>query len=212
MMGAGTSGSQAMVDCDQIPFMPEVTFNIAGKDFPLSGKDYILKVFFARPCCCVVVYCNVDPVCVRIRGVVACVRLLIMPCRFHALRSWNVHWQPSFANTQLCSRSRQEDKRCASVASWGWTSLQAHSGSWEMCSLAATTPCLTMARSGLVSPQPWTLRTDASSTALRDRDSWAQIRRQYRGGGGKEGMHARFVWCCSSRMETVFVHEGIHGT
>jgi hypothetical protein len=46
MMGGGSTSGQAMLDCAQIPHLPEITFNIAGRGFPLSGEDYVLKVPF----------------------------------------------------------------------------------------------------------------------------------------------------------------------
>lgn len=44
LMGGGSASSQAMIDCDKIPSLPQISFNIAGKDFFLSGEDYVLKV------------------------------------------------------------------------------------------------------------------------------------------------------------------------
>ena len=175
MMGAGTSGSQAMVDCDQIPYLPEITFNIAGKDFPLSGKDYILKVPSESECFrsledCAVLFIQACmlaaymPVLLRPRRLVRCNRKTLLGSMI--------------ADTSSAFRSRQEGRRCASAASWGWTSLQAPSGSWEMCSSAATTLCLTMARSGLVLPQLWTLRSDASNTLVLHGASGVQALRQ----------------------------------
>lgn len=35
---------EAIVDCARIPELPDVTFTIAGKEFVLTGKDYVLKV------------------------------------------------------------------------------------------------------------------------------------------------------------------------
>ena len=37
------SSSQALVECEQISEMPDVTFTIAGKDFTLSAEDYVLQ-------------------------------------------------------------------------------------------------------------------------------------------------------------------------
>jgi hypothetical protein len=38
------ASSQAVVDCDKIPHMPNVTFTIEGKDFVLTPEDYVLQV------------------------------------------------------------------------------------------------------------------------------------------------------------------------
>lgn len=38
------ASSQAVVDCDKIPTMPNVTFTIGDKDFTLTPKDYVLQV------------------------------------------------------------------------------------------------------------------------------------------------------------------------
>ena len=43
------ASSQALVECQQIPEMPDVTFTIAGKDFTLTAEDYVLQ---ACPCPC----------------------------------------------------------------------------------------------------------------------------------------------------------------
>ena len=40
--------SQAVVDCDRINSMPDISFTIAGKEFPLTPRDYVLRV---SPCC-----------------------------------------------------------------------------------------------------------------------------------------------------------------
>ena len=39
--------SQAVVDCDKLSQLPDVSFTIAGKEFGLTPEQYILKV----PCC-----------------------------------------------------------------------------------------------------------------------------------------------------------------
>ncbi len=39
--------SQAVVDCDRIDSMPDISFTIAGKEFPLTPRDYVLRV---SPC------------------------------------------------------------------------------------------------------------------------------------------------------------------
>jgi phytepsin len=38
------SSSQAVVECSKIPTMPNVTFEIGGKDFVLTPEDYVLKI------------------------------------------------------------------------------------------------------------------------------------------------------------------------
>jgi hypothetical protein len=38
------ASSQALVECEQISEMPDVTFTIAGKDFTLAAEDYVLQV------------------------------------------------------------------------------------------------------------------------------------------------------------------------
>lgn len=38
------ASSQAVVDCDKIPHMPNVTFTIEGKAFVLTPEDYVLQV------------------------------------------------------------------------------------------------------------------------------------------------------------------------
>jgi len=43
---------QWMVDCADVPTLPEITFKIAGKDFVLTGKDYIMQIKqFGREVC-----------------------------------------------------------------------------------------------------------------------------------------------------------------
>jgi hypothetical protein len=42
------ASSQALVECEQISEMPNVTFTIAGKDFTLAAEDYVLQV--CDPC------------------------------------------------------------------------------------------------------------------------------------------------------------------
>ena len=38
------ASSQALVECEQISEMPDVTFTIAGKDFTLMAEEYVLQV------------------------------------------------------------------------------------------------------------------------------------------------------------------------
>jgi len=35
---------QGMIDCDTIPNLPVINFTFDGKDYPLEGKDYVLKI------------------------------------------------------------------------------------------------------------------------------------------------------------------------
>lgn len=38
------ASSQAVVDCDKIPTMPDVAFTISGREFSLTPEQYVLKV------------------------------------------------------------------------------------------------------------------------------------------------------------------------
>lgn len=38
------SGGEAVIDCDKIASMPDVTFSIGGRDFTLSAEQYVLQV------------------------------------------------------------------------------------------------------------------------------------------------------------------------
>ncbi|PIO38617.1 hypothetical protein AB205_0122630 [Aquarana catesbeiana] len=41
-----------MVICDKIPSLPVITFNFGGKDYSLTGEQYVLKVTqFGRTMC-----------------------------------------------------------------------------------------------------------------------------------------------------------------
>ena len=35
---------QAVVDCDKVPSLPDVSFTISGKNFTLSPEQYVLRV------------------------------------------------------------------------------------------------------------------------------------------------------------------------
>ena len=39
--------SQAIVDCDRIPHMPDITFSLPDADLTLSSEQYVLRVSFA---------------------------------------------------------------------------------------------------------------------------------------------------------------------
>ena len=39
--------SQAVVDCNKLPTMPDVTLKISGRDFTLTPEQYVLKVGFS---------------------------------------------------------------------------------------------------------------------------------------------------------------------
>jgi len=43
-IGATVISGEAIVNCDQIPKMPTISFFLAGKPFNLTGQDYILQV------------------------------------------------------------------------------------------------------------------------------------------------------------------------
>ena len=38
------SSSQAVVDCDKLSTMPDITFTIEGRDYTLTADQYVLKV------------------------------------------------------------------------------------------------------------------------------------------------------------------------
>lgn len=40
----GAPGGQAIVDCDKLDSMPDVTLTIAGRDFVLRPRDYVLQL------------------------------------------------------------------------------------------------------------------------------------------------------------------------
>lgn len=39
---------QYLVNCDKVPSLPVITFNVGGKPFSLTGEQYVLKVFLSR--------------------------------------------------------------------------------------------------------------------------------------------------------------------
>ncbi|XP_011865870.1 PREDICTED: lysosomal aspartic protease [Vollenhovia emeryi] len=44
LIGATSFGSEAIVNCNEMSQMPTITFVLAGKPFPLTPEDYVLKV------------------------------------------------------------------------------------------------------------------------------------------------------------------------
>lgn len=94
----------------------------------------------------------------------------------------------------LLCRSRQEVRRCASAGSWAWTSLQALSGFWEMCSLGATILSLTMATSVLDSPQLWILRRSKKGERAQ---RWSLYIWSH--GRAKGVVVERSVWMCCAQ-------------
>ncbi|KYM80537.1 Lysosomal aspartic protease [Atta colombica] len=44
MIGATSIGGEAMVNCNQISSMPSISFILGGKNFTLTGEDYVLKI------------------------------------------------------------------------------------------------------------------------------------------------------------------------
>lgn len=42
---------QYMVNCDKIPSLPVITFNVGGRAYKLTGDQYVLKV---RTCACAI--------------------------------------------------------------------------------------------------------------------------------------------------------------
>jgi phytepsin len=54
------ASSQAVVDCDKIPHMPNVTFTIAEKDFVLTPEDYVLQVGAAGQTECISGFMGLD--------------------------------------------------------------------------------------------------------------------------------------------------------
>jgi hypothetical protein len=50
LAGAGSGGGMQFIDCDKIDGLPEVLFHIAGRQFKLTGQDYVLQVPSPHPC------------------------------------------------------------------------------------------------------------------------------------------------------------------
>ncbi|XP_011266628.1 lysosomal aspartic protease [Camponotus floridanus] len=44
LIGASAIAGQAIVDCNKIPQLPEINFNLGNKKFSLSGEDYVLQI------------------------------------------------------------------------------------------------------------------------------------------------------------------------
>ena len=57
LAGAGAGGT-AFLDCDRVVELPTIAFTIEGKQFHLSGDDYVLKVRATRSLISSVSACN----------------------------------------------------------------------------------------------------------------------------------------------------------
>lgn len=56
--------SQAIVDCDRIPHMPDITFSLPDADLTLSAEQYVLRVSFAVlpvVACCIAALASESP-------------------------------------------------------------------------------------------------------------------------------------------------------
>lgn len=117
-----------MVNCDKVPSLPVITFNIGGKPFSLTGEQYILKV---------------QDMLLTSRGQQS--RLLCDVIKSETVQLCFIGRvfvaSPFLTLSLLPNRSLRLERPYVSVVSWAWTSLPLPGpcGSWETCSSVHTT-------------------------------------------------------------------------
>eukprot|EP00892_Ulva_mutabilis_P007609 jgi/Ulvmu1/521/UM001_0529.1 len=60
LIGRGAGSGEAFIDCDKISSLPDITFKIGGKDFPLSPEEYVLKVTASGQTQCISGFMGLD--------------------------------------------------------------------------------------------------------------------------------------------------------